>query len=240
MTTDELAAIREEWEKTTPGEWVYDAEVGYIEVPALNSGIMRREPNWERSTAKLFIGRTDKDRHEGTDDYQDPDGDFIAHAHQNIPTLLAEVERLRGEHNRLSGECPRCYEQTARFVEERDQLRALARAALDAYRDGSVDEVDLMWELRKAVGEKDDTLAAALPDQSYPCAACGTDHGSKGKVQYGCPAQSNAAALPEETPNCRTHGWDSTDGACPYCVKDELREPPPIPGEAKLPEDADG
>lgn len=95
MTTDELAAIRELWGQTTPGEWVYDAECGYIEVPALGSGIMRREPNWDRSTAQLFVGRTDKDRHESTHDYQDPDGEFIARAHQYIPALLAEVEALQ-------------------------------------------------------------------------------------------------------------------------------------------------
>lgn len=67
MTNEELQQIRERAEKATAGPWEYDG-----------SDIM----------APPFLDIVDHV-------YETADADFIAHAREDIPALMAEVERLR-------------------------------------------------------------------------------------------------------------------------------------------------
>jgi len=76
LTTDEIEAIKARYEQATAGPW--------------KSFIEKRDE---------FSG-SDFIQTEGEDIYltgaTDADHDFIAHARQDIPRLIAEIERLRG------------------------------------------------------------------------------------------------------------------------------------------------
>jgi hypothetical protein len=75
LTQSRLEATRERADKATAGRWYY--------VPIVNS-------------PEFYIG---DDGHEGIAEsvFVKEDAEFIAHARQDIPLLLAEVERLRRE-----------------------------------------------------------------------------------------------------------------------------------------------
>jgi hypothetical protein len=81
ITAAELAAIRERAEKATPGPWGWsDAKVRdgkYVFVP---------QGSYLADTLIMF-----------GDTYEngEQDAEFIAHAREDIPKLLAEIERLR-------------------------------------------------------------------------------------------------------------------------------------------------
>jgi hypothetical protein len=71
ITSEELAAIRERAEKATPGPWIIDRVNGVI---------------WSADGRRVFeIGG-----------YEEPDDhEFFAHARDDIPRLLDEIERLQ-------------------------------------------------------------------------------------------------------------------------------------------------
>jgi hypothetical protein len=71
MTDEELAAIRQRAEKTTPGPWEYDDFAGSIYTQHAD----HQDSPWVAEAGEN-------------------DGPFIVHAHDDIPALLAEVERL--------------------------------------------------------------------------------------------------------------------------------------------------
>jgi hypothetical protein len=75
LNDDEIAAIKERYEQTTPGPWR-----SYVEARETFSG-----------SSFIMTG--------GEDMYLTgasvADQDFIAHARQDIPRLVAEVERLK-------------------------------------------------------------------------------------------------------------------------------------------------
>jgi len=80
MTDEQLAAIRARCEAATPGPWNW----GRDDVP--------NRPDIYHLTATWITE---------CENYPDvtvavPDLDFIARARQDVPALLAEVERLRG------------------------------------------------------------------------------------------------------------------------------------------------
>lgn len=80
MTEEELASIRQRCEKATSGPWV-----SFIEGCGHSGGsnfIMTGNSNKRGEDIEL-TGVTNSDQ------------DFIAHARQDIPRLLAEIERLR-------------------------------------------------------------------------------------------------------------------------------------------------
>lgn len=71
LTKEELAANRERADKATPGPWIIDRVNGVI---------------WSADGRRVFeIGG-----------YEEPDDhEFFAHAREDIPRLLAEIERLQ-------------------------------------------------------------------------------------------------------------------------------------------------
>ena len=74
MTDAELTAIKERYEKATKGEW--ERAGSGVEIHA---GVHHVGRTWYR----------DGESRQGLDD-----ADFIAHAHADVPRLVAEVEQL--------------------------------------------------------------------------------------------------------------------------------------------------
>lgn len=82
MTEDELKAIRERADKATPGPWV-GGDGEYDDVCAAI-------PNSNDNAVYLIIECMYKN-----------DVSFVAHARQDIPALVAEVERLQKNNREL-------------------------------------------------------------------------------------------------------------------------------------------
>jgi hypothetical protein len=78
MTTDELTTIRQRWEKTAGLDW---------------------EVEWQNGKTYLMSGRTCL---ASFTLMSQRDCEFAAHAHQDVPRLLDEVERLQTEIARLT------------------------------------------------------------------------------------------------------------------------------------------
>ncbi len=72
MKQEQLNAIKERVAKATPGEW-----------RSMDTGHVRK--HYSVGNEEEFVAHT----------YDVNDAEFIAHAHKDVPTLLAEVERLR-------------------------------------------------------------------------------------------------------------------------------------------------
>jgi hypothetical protein len=83
ITGDELAAMKARIDATTPGPWT-----SYFE-------------GRDHTSGASFIQTATQDIYITADDYAGGGGhfcadqDFIAHARQDIPRLIAEIERLR-------------------------------------------------------------------------------------------------------------------------------------------------
>jgi hypothetical protein len=104
LSDDELHQIRQRCENATPGPWVWvNAEVnGLSEV---NPGkLVQWDPSrlTEVDGIPVFLGQDEVLAAEECDGYTGSffinlaDAAFIAHAREDIPKLLAEVDRLRG------------------------------------------------------------------------------------------------------------------------------------------------
>lgn len=80
MTPEQLNAIKERASKATAGPWVTDVYVSITDICADNNPILTTsdEVMWENPNHVN-------------------DASFIAHARQDIPALITEVERLRNE-----------------------------------------------------------------------------------------------------------------------------------------------
>lgn len=72
---DDLIAIMDRWQRTTPGEW---------------TSFLEKRDNYSGSDFIRTDGE-DIELHGGTPD----DQEFVAHAKQDIPRLVGEVRRLR-------------------------------------------------------------------------------------------------------------------------------------------------
>lgn len=82
MTPERLEAIRQRVEKATQGPWNFEGnkwQDGYV----IYSPIKRGFHNNGGEVAEV------------DDSYEPSDAEFIAHAREDVPALLAEVERLR-------------------------------------------------------------------------------------------------------------------------------------------------
>lgn len=85
MTDEQLAAIRARCEAATPGPWEPGRQSPYTLRFPIHQSVEARKVNplgWQRACIcrEARMGDTA----------------FIAHARQDVPALLAEVERLRG------------------------------------------------------------------------------------------------------------------------------------------------
>lgn len=100
MTEEELAVIEARWEKATPGEWVL-SDVYWKHVPdQWYRRICRATSNGKPSICDVALmpyihpaGELASRR----DPQAELDFEAIAHARTDIPALVAEVRRLRGE-----------------------------------------------------------------------------------------------------------------------------------------------
>jgi regulator of RNase E activity RraA len=80
MTNEELEVIRKRAEAASPGPWSYQFAIG-IEVINAETTIVADDDGVVRY----------------------PDAEFIADAREDIPMLLAEIERLRSHLDRIVG-----------------------------------------------------------------------------------------------------------------------------------------
>ncbi len=83
ITDDELAAMKARIAVATPGPWV-----SYFEGRDHTSG----DSFIQTATQDIYISAED---YAGGGGHFSADQDFIAHARQDMPRLIAEVERLR-------------------------------------------------------------------------------------------------------------------------------------------------
>jgi len=82
LSDEDLKEIRRRWEASTPGPWVSYIEGRDFTSEASGDSVIGRGVN--RAEDDLYLtGGTAADQ------------DFIAHAHQDLPLLLGEIERLR-------------------------------------------------------------------------------------------------------------------------------------------------
>lgn len=89
--TNRLAAIKERVERATPGEWRMRP------YPCDDWGYIRSPDNGVVAIARSGVLHSDSDLNEHRRNKTDPtqhNMEFIAHAHQDISYLLAEIERL--------------------------------------------------------------------------------------------------------------------------------------------------
>ena len=77
MDKERLQEIKSRLEKTTPGEWIVDEQFRILHV-------------WDEHYCEYVSDNWDKDNAE-----------FIAHARQDVPDLVAEIEQLRAENARF-------------------------------------------------------------------------------------------------------------------------------------------
>lgn len=121
MTPEELEAIKARAEAATPGPWFYDPD-----------NDVRTEAGSIYETHGAF-GRYKTDcLTSGNGSYfNHSDGEFIAHARQDVPALVAEVEKLRGEVDRLSHALGLFAVQPMGTWTHMDSLIMIARKTLD-------------------------------------------------------------------------------------------------------------
>ena len=133
--TDRLNEIRARAEAATPGEWAArkDQFIEWFGIVALN------DEHWSTVTTWPVLS--------GDNDYgpaggitNAADATFIAHAREDIPYLLAEVERLREELDDATGgfvtATPTAMERITSLKTEVERLRA----ALDTEKEANVSE----------------------------------------------------------------------------------------------------
>jgi len=93
MTHEELEAIEAREAAATPGPWVcWDEAIMSTAKPQCEAEcVLWADANSGTDGGRIFYTR-------------DEDAEFIAHARQDVPALLAEVKRLKAEAERLTRE----------------------------------------------------------------------------------------------------------------------------------------
>ena len=162
MTDEELAQIRARVEAATPGPW--RCWNGY----ELRRPVMR-QPNPDASPhPDMAMGRIGPEVPFGSgitatrpfDDIRAlrPDAEFVAHAREDVPALLAEVEQLRATLERERADHASCEDTNARrFAALQDGITRIA------------DENAAMREVVQAVAQG--CTMAIRPNATW-CAAC--------------------------------------------------------------------
>jgi hypothetical protein len=114
MTIEELKAIRERCDAATPGPWRYVESDGWCNpVPADGTCAHEEGSNccldcddW-RVSAPAFIDTPRPLNNGSYDGLRDEDALFAVHAREDVPALLAEVERLTKERKEIEAEVHR-------------------------------------------------------------------------------------------------------------------------------------
>lgn len=135
LTTERLEAIRQRAEKATEGPW-FNTEYHVATKPNIRGGY----PSDSASVCEINDG-------EYIENLNMADAEFIAHARQDIPDLLSEVERLKGlvawyrhaaeKHARESEMLRICFRHTLvkycglKDEEELDEVISRVKAELD-------------------------------------------------------------------------------------------------------------
>lgn len=102
MTESKLKAIEERAEKATPAPWQHGFDDG--------SGRVTKDADWPqgayivRGDDTIVTGGNFEGIACGVEELAD--ADFIAHARQDVPALIAEVRRLREVLHSIATECP--------------------------------------------------------------------------------------------------------------------------------------
>ena len=114
MTPERIAEIKAREGKATPGPWVVDKYANGVDLGYKPD----HERTWGYGCGNGFVcDLNDGEYHEYcSQDEQRANAEFIAAARQDIPDLLAEVERLRAENKRL--------ERQVMQLAEAEQMRA--------------------------------------------------------------------------------------------------------------------
>lgn len=151
--TDIFTRLKELWSKTTPGDWRVINEVDpnpiflktwgpdYKTVHYIQCGHPLGEGGNSPTQCSLRNITTPHKTH-----ISKPDASFMAFAHNSVPQILAEVERLRAENSRLmldeSQEMIRLY---TRISELEGECEELERVALEV---GNLREENTALKLR--------------------------------------------------------------------------------------------
>lgn len=113
MTDLDLTGIRERAAAASPGPWEAGVEVG-----VLGASLVIRDAR--RSAVRLRDGVTTT-----------PDAAFVAHSREDIPALLAEVDRLTARAERAEAalaSIAALVDERGRWLESDDVLATIARA----------------------------------------------------------------------------------------------------------------
>lgn len=114
MTAERIAEIKAREGKATPGPWVANEYASGVDLGYKPD----HERTWGYGCGNDFVcDLNDGEYHEYcSQEEQRANAEFITHARQDIPDLLAEVERLRAENKRL--------ERQVMQLAEAEQMRA--------------------------------------------------------------------------------------------------------------------
>lgn len=161
----DLEAIRRRAEAATPGPWVRWEEHGEIVASPPNREVFKNTPGEMRGGMGTVC--------EFEEDYDDPEdasynweanAEFVAHAREDVPALLAEVTRQRGVIQRLLDQNGEMAVVWKKRLDERDEARKWARSAMtvlleqescgDPEEDEEAREVLARWEAETAEPKK--------------------------------------------------------------------------------------
>lgn len=144
MTSEELQAIKERVANATPGEWIIDNSSD--DRPYITDIWFDGEEN----------GHVEIHRYGAA--AESYDAEFIAHARQDVPKLIAEVERLRDEYEATEDLFHRTDEALGYEQEENKQLRE----ALQFYAAQGTYEPVYFEDLNPIVEDRGDIARQAL------------------------------------------------------------------------------
>lgn len=106
MTEEQLLAIKERAEAATPGPWVFERPYGMVLLNYTPKEPRICESSYLGSLANRLVCDMRSDWRYTYKDKDEPRANavFIAHAREDVPALLAEVDRLRAREEWLARE----------------------------------------------------------------------------------------------------------------------------------------
>jgi len=122
MKQVELDIIKARCEAATPGPWTWHIGGGHDWLGPEGGPAVLDDGSAAGEYQQVIAGDS-------------PDGEFIAHAREDIPMLVAEVERLRAEVIQLQADRKLCFEEwsaeATQLQAEVTQLRAKQKAEIE-------------------------------------------------------------------------------------------------------------